>query len=58
MDEREQTDGPDVQGEPGGGTIPADQTVDGLGDVEIGGETEEDAPAGGGAPAAGGQPAE
>ncbi len=50
MSEAEQTDDPDLQGEPGGDTIPADKTVEGLGDVTVGGEAEEDAPTGGGAP--------
>lgn len=58
MTEREGPSGPDIQGEPGGQTIPADQTAEGLGDVEVGGEAEEDAPTGGAAPptSSGGQP--
>jgi hypothetical protein len=53
MSDAERDDAPDVQGDPGGDTIPADKTVEGLGDVQIGGETEEDAPTGGTAPPSG-----
>ena len=41
-------DRPDAAGgDPDPATIPADQTVGDLGDVQIGGETEEDSPSGG-----------
>jgi|tagenome__1003787_1003787.scaffolds.fasta_scaffold20941220_2 hypothetical protein len=55
MTEREEprTDRPDVAGDPGGETIPADETVEGLGEVQISGEAEEDAPTGGAAPPSG-----
>jgi hypothetical protein len=46
--ERASNDRPDAAGErPDDETIPAEQTAEGMGDVEIGGESEEDAPTGG-----------
>jgi hypothetical protein len=58
MTEREQTTGPDTDGDPDGETIPADKTADGLDDVQISGEAEENAPSGGpsAATSGGGQP--
>jgi hypothetical protein len=58
MTERDESTGPDTQGDPGGDTIPADKTAQGLDDVQISGETEEDAPTGGAGEAnsGGGQP--
>ncbi len=49
MSESEDATPADVQPEPGGETIPADKTAAGLGDVQVGGESEEDAPTGGAA---------
>ena len=50
MTERDDTSDAAQQGEPGADTMPADQTAEGLGDVEIGREDEQDAPSGGEAP--------
>jgi hypothetical protein len=49
--DQDKTKRPDLQGDPGSETVPAEKTVKGLGDVQISGESEEDAPTGGGAPA-------
>lgn len=47
MSEQDRPHGPDVGKQPDPETIPAEKTVEGLGDVQISGEAEEDSPTGG-----------